>query len=174
MDWVETLSGVDAAALAILSLAAIRGLYIGAVREAFSLAAVAVACIAVRLGTQPAAAWLGANAPFDLSPLAATVLAGVVLAVGSLIAVGTAGRAIRTGIRAAGLGLWDRIAGGAFGAAEGALVVAVAVAIAAGALGPEHDALRETHTLAAYDSAMEFATGDRLEDVAAPPLEIRR
>ncbi len=174
MEWLATLSGLDAAAVAVLALAIVRGAVIGAIREAFSLGAVAVAVIVARVGTAPASAWLAESAPLELAPWAATVLAAAALAIGSLIAVGLLGRALRAGVRAAGLGFFDRLAGGALGAVEGALVLAVGVALAAAALGPDHGALRDTETLAAYEAAMDWAGSDRLEDVAAPPLELRR
>ena len=174
MEWVGTLSGVDAAAALAIVVASVRGVVIGGIREAFSLAAVAVALIVARLGITPAAAWLAENAPLELAPWAATVLAGAALVIGSLIVVGLLGRALRAGVHAVGLGFFDRAAGGALGAAEGVLVVAVGVAIGATALGPDHALLRESQTLAAYDAAMDWAGSDRLEDVAAPPLDLRR
>ena len=174
MEWVGTFSGVDAVAAAAIAVAIVRGAVIGGIRESFSLAAVAVALIVVRMGTSPAAAWLAENAPLELAPWAATVLAAAALVIGSLIAVGLLGRALRAGVHAAGLGFMDRAAGGALGAAEGVLVVAVGIAIGATALGPDHASLRHSQTLAAYEAATDWAGSDRLEDVAAPPLEGRR
>lgn len=179
MDGVGELSGVDVVAAIILIGAIARGAVIGAIREAFSLAAVAVALIVARLGTVPAAAWLSANAPLELAPWTATLLAGAALVIGSLIAVGLLGRVLRAGIRAAGLGFFDRLAGGALGAAEGALVVAVGIALATAALGPDHRTLKETETLAAYRvaldwAALDWADTDALTDVAAPPRARRR
>ena len=174
MEWVQSLGAVDAVALFVMTLAVARGLWNGAVREAFSLGALAVAAIATRLGTAPVAAWLTANAATELAPWAATGLAAATLFIGSLIAVGLSGRAIRAGVRAAGLGFWDRLMGGAIGATEGALLIAVGIAIATTAVGADHAALAESRTLAAYDAALDLAGGDRLEDVAAPPLDLRR
>jgi uncharacterized membrane protein required for colicin V production len=174
MGGFQELSGVDAVA-AIIGIGAIaRGAIIGAIREAFSLAAVAVALIVTRLGTVPAAAWLASTAPLELAPWAATILAGATLGIGSLIAVGLLGRALRAGIRAAGLGFFDRVAGGALGAAEGALVIAVGIALATTALGPDHKTLRETETLAAYQAALAWVDSEGLADVAAPPHARRR
>ena len=174
MAGVGELSGVDAVAAIILIVAIARGAVIGAIREAFSLAAVAVALIVARLGTVPAAAWLASNAPLELAPWATTILAGAALVIGSLIAVGLSGRVLRAGIRAAGLGFFDRLAGGALGAAEGALVVAVGIALATAALGADHRTLRGTETLAAYQAALEWSDADALADVAAPPRARRR
>lgn len=166
MEWVETLAGVDVAAGIVMALAITRGAFAGAVREAFSLAAVAVAFIASRLLTAPAAAWLASEAPIELGPMAATGIAAVGIIIGSLIGVGLAGRAIRAGIQAAGLGFFDRLGGAALGAAEGALIVAVAVAAASGMLGADHPALHDTQTLAAYEVARGWPGAP---DVAAGP-----
>ncbi len=169
MDWVETLSGVDVVAALVLLAGIARGAVIGAIREAFSLAAVAVALIVARVATAPAAAWLASNAPLELAPWAATVLAAGALVVGSLIAVGLLGRALRAGVRAAGLGFFDRLAGGALGGAEAALVVAVGIALATATLGADHRSLRDTETLAAYQDALLWVGSDGVADVAAPP-----
>lgn len=177
MEWLSflrDLPGLDIVALALLALAIARGAFRGVVREAFSLGALAAAFIVARFATSPVAAWLTESAPMILPPWAATVLAGIAVVTASLIGVGLVGRTVRTGLHAAGLGLFDRIAGAGLGAAEGALVIAVGVALGATALGPDHAALRQTHTLAAYDSAMDWMGRGRLADVAAPPLEVRR
>ena len=55
---MDAISAVDVAALAILGLAVLRGLWIGLIREVFSLAGLAAAAVAVRFGTVPAADWL--------------------------------------------------------------------------------------------------------------------
>ncbi len=60
---MEAISPVDLAALAILIAAVVRGLFIGMIREVFSLAALAAACIAVRFGAAPAGDWMLLNLP---------------------------------------------------------------------------------------------------------------
>ena len=70
------MSPLDVAACIVLALALVRGLAIGMVREAFSVAALAAACIAVRFGSGPASEWLLANALPGLGPLGARILAG--------------------------------------------------------------------------------------------------
>ena len=160
MDELRTL---DAVAVAVLALAALRGLWIGAVREAFSLAGLALAVLVVRTWRLPAAHWLEANGPFEMTGLAARLLAMLALGVGTLLAVAVVGRLVRRGVRGAGLGLLDRFAGGLLGAAEGAVVVAaLAVGIAA-LFGREDEALAGTRTLAALE-ATEAALG-----LAQPP-----
>jgi uncharacterized membrane protein required for colicin V production len=167
-------SPVDAIALAVLAIALFRGLAIGMVREAFSVAALAAACIAVRLGTAPAAAWLLANALPGLGALGAKILAGAAVGLGAAIAIGLLGRLVRRGVHAAGLGLPDRLAGAAIGAAEGALVVGVALLAAITLLGRDHPTLARSRVLGAFEQAERVARGDlAARDVAAPPAKTR-
>ena len=164
------MSPVDALALAVLAIALVRGLAIGMVREAFSVAALAAAVLAVRFGTAPAAAWLLANAAPGLGPLGAKILAGSAVGLGAAIAVGLFGRLVRRGVHAAGLGLPDRLAGAAIGAAEGALVVGVLLLAAITLLGRGHPSLARSRTLGAFEQAERLARGEAAgPDVAAPP-----
>jgi uncharacterized membrane protein required for colicin V production len=161
---------LDAAALAVLGVALLRGLAIGMVREAFSVAALAAACVAVRFGTAPAALWLQGNALPGLGPLGATLLAGTAIGLGAAIGVGLVGRVARRGVHAAGLGLADRVAGAAIGAAEGALVVAVALLVAITLIGRAHPLLAGSRTLATFERAERLARGGAATpSVAAPP-----
>jgi len=166
-----SLGSVDAIALAIVALAAARGVWNGLVREAFSLAGIAAACVAVRFGVGPVAPWLAEHAPFSLSPFGAKLAAGVLLGVGALAAVSLAGRLLRSGARAAGLGLVDRVGGAALGAAEGALVVAIGLLLTGMALPAGHPALARSRAVAIYDEARALAraTVPEARDVASPP-----
>jgi membrane protein required for colicin V production len=150
---VEAITAVDMAALAILALAVMRGLFIGLIREVFSLAALAAACVAVRLGAGPGAEWMLAALPVELSPLAARIAAGVVIAVAVIVGVAIVGRVLRRGVRWAGLGFADRLAGGVLGAAEGALVIVVLMLLGIALAGRDHPALAGSRTLAAFESA---------------------
>ncbi len=166
-DDFAALGWIDAGALIVLGLALVRGLWIGMIREAFSLAALAAACLAIRFGTAPFADWLLANAPIALAPLAATLFAGVAIGILTLVGVGRIGAALRRGIHAAGLGFADRLAGGVLGAAEGALVIALFMLLVSTLLGTDHPSVRDTRTLAALDRVAEGLRGE-LPDVAAP------
>lgn len=159
------------AALAVLGGALLRGLSIGMVREAFSVAALAAACVAVHVGTGPAAEWLLRNADPDLGPLGARVLAGFAIGLAALVGVGLVGRLVQRSVRFAGLGLADRLAGGAIGAAEGALVVGVALLAAVTLVGRAHPLLADSQVLAAFERAERLARGEAgpARDVAAPP-----
>lgn len=150
---MESITAVDMAALAVLALAILRGLWIGLIREVFSLAGLAAASVAVRFGTAPAADWLMVNLPVELSPLAARIATGVVIAVAIIVIVAIAGRMVRKGARWAGLGFVDRLGGGALGAAEGALVLVVLMLLGIAAVGRDHPALADSRALAAFESA---------------------
>jgi membrane protein required for colicin V production len=163
-------STLDLVAASVLSLAALRGVWIGAVREAFSLAGLAAAIIAVRAWREPVGSWLEANAPVAMSGLAAQLLAALLLGVGSLVAVALIGGVVGRGVRGAGLGLLDRLAGGVLGAAEGAVIVAAVTVGLAALLGREDPALLGTRTLAALE-ATEQALGVVAPDVSSAPPE---
>jgi membrane protein required for colicin V production len=149
---LEGISAVDVAAAAILALALARGLFIGMIREVFSLVGLAAACVAVRFGTAPAAEWLVLHSPVEMGDLAARIAAGVVIAVAVVVGVAIAGRLVRRGARWAGLGFADRLGGGVLGAAEGILVIAVLMLLAIAALGRDDPTLAGTRTLAVFES----------------------
>lgn len=164
------MSPVDVAALLVLALALLRGIAIGMVREAFSVAALAAACLAVRFGSAPAAAWLQHNAVPGLGPLGAQILAGAAVGLATLLAVGIVGRLVRRGVHGVGLGPADRLAGAAIGLAEGALVVGVALLVAIALVGRDHPLLARSRALAAFEQAEQLARGaEPPPAVAAPP-----
>jgi len=166
---VEAISPIDLAALAILILAVLRGLFIGLIREVSSLGALAAACIAVRLGAAPAADWMLLNLPWELSPLTARIVAGAVIAIAVIVSVATVGRILRRGVRWAGLGFADRLAGGVVGAAEAALVVVIGMLFAVALAGRDHPVLAGSQTLAAFESAERLANQS---DVALPAVSL--
>jgi membrane protein required for colicin V production len=163
---------VDIAVATILGIALLRGLFRGLIREVFSIAALAGACIAVQVFAGRLADWLARATGAELSGLTALWLAGTLLAVGSIAAVVLAGRMLRRGARWSGLGWADRAGGALLGAAEGALVVAILLAGAAWMLGRSHPAIAATRSLAALERLERLAQGDERGgeiDVAAPP-----
>ena len=148
---MHQLATVDAIAAAVLALAALRGLWIGAVREAFSLAGLGLAWWVARTWRLPAAAWLVARGPFEMTDLAARVLATLGLGAGTLVVVAVVSRLVYRGVREAGLGVVDRGLGMLLGALEGAIVVTALVFGLVALLGREDTALAGTRTLAAYE-----------------------
>jgi uncharacterized membrane protein required for colicin V production len=166
---VSVLPTVDAIAAAILSLALLRGLWIGAVREGFSLAGLAAAALVVRAWRAPAGAWLALHGPFELTDFAARTIAALGLGAGTLLLVAVLGRLAYRGVREAGLRLADRLAGALLGALEGALVVAALVLGLALLLGRDDEALAGTRSLAAFEWVEEtlgFTSPDRPSDPA--------
>lgn len=161
----------DLAVLALLGIAALRGLFLGLVREVLSLAALAGAVVAVRLLAGPGGAWLREAGLGKLDPLLAQVIAGAAVAVAVLVAGALLARVVRMGARAVGLGWLDRGAGGVLGAAEGALVAGLLLLLAAAALGRDHPLLEESRAFGAAQRVERLAREriQGLPPVAAPP-----
>ncbi len=142
---------IDIAALAILSIAALRGFLLGLIREIFSLAALAGACIAVRAFYSPVTVWLESFSGGSVRGTAALIVAGAAIAVGVILVIAIVGRIVRRGARAAGLGAADRLAGAGLGAAEGAVVIALLMLLAVSILGRNDPLLSNSRALAVFE-----------------------
>ena len=103
---------LDGIVIAILSITVCRGLYIGLIREGFSIAALGGAFIAVRYATTPAATWVQEVTNGAIGATAAPLIMGTLIALATIAAVGFVSRGLKLGARAAGLGWADRIGGG--------------------------------------------------------------
>jgi membrane protein required for colicin V production len=162
---------IDFIAFGILLLAMLRGMSLGLVREVFSIGALAAAVITVRVWNEPFGHWLqrasGSQLPHSLVPW----LAGFLLAVGVLIAVGMFGRVMRQGMRAAGLGLFDRLGGAALGFAEGAIAAGALLLIIHGIAGNDSAMLARSRSFALLERAERFTESQEpgQPDVAAAP-----
>jgi uncharacterized membrane protein required for colicin V production len=163
---VEELRTLDAVAGAVLGLALLRGLWIGAVGELFSLAGLAAAGWVVRTWRLPAGAWLAAHSPIEMTELVARILAALGLGLGTLLSVALLRRLVRRGVRSAGLAFADRVGGALLGVVEGAIVVAALVFGGILLLGRDDEVLVGTRSLAAFEWA-EAAAG--IEAVGARP-----
>ncbi|HEY8122157.1 MAG TPA: CvpA family protein [Myxococcota bacterium] len=173
-EWFRALAAlgwIDRVALGLVVVAALRGLWIGLLREAFSIGALAAAFVAVKLWTVPATAWLVAHSPFELtlSDRQAHVVGGALVGLGAAFVVVAVGGFVCKRVHATGLGLLDRLLGGALGGAEGALVVAVALIGVVAIVGPQHEVLAGARSVELLSRARVLA--DELPDVAAPPPE---
>lgn len=166
MSELSDIAPVDGVIAAIFLVAVARGMWIGLIREGFSIAALGAAVIAVRLWRAPVAQWLEPS----LGGFAEWI-GGAALAVAAIAAVAITGRVVRRGAQAAGLGWADRLGGGALGLAEGALVVAVLLTVADWTVGRDHPALADSRSIEALAQAQQFvaARSSALPDVAAPP-----
>lgn len=157
---------VDLAAAGILAAAILRGVWIGLVREAFSLAALACAVFAVRRFAEPLAGDIAAS--YALDPLLATAIAGAGVAVATILAVAIVGFAIRRAVRASGLGLADRIGGAVLGACEGALFVALVLFGIITVTGRNDPLIAETRSLAAFEALEARVAPGQAADARAP------
>jgi membrane protein required for colicin V production len=161
---------IDAAALAILGIAAFRGMMLGLVRESFSLASLGIAYAAVLLYTRPFAAWLQQATNGRVGALVAPWLAGAGILVLGIAGTVLLGRMGKRGARLAGLGWIDRAGGILLGSAEGLLVVGVVLSIAGALLGNDHPAIAKARSVAAFQRLERYAQSGEwpLPDVAAP------
>lgn len=121
------MTAFDYAVLAVLALSVLLGMWRGVVSEILALVAWVAAFLLARAQAAEVANWLPVQIAEPALRLAAA-FALVVVAVLLLFAVLRLG--LKLLLKAVGLGLLDRLLGGAFGALRGALVVLVAVLVA--------------------------------------------
>lgn len=159
---------IDFVVLTILAAALTRGLWIGLIREGFSIAAVAAATIVTRLGADPLAAWISDATAGEISGRAALWIAGMLLVLATILAVGLIARVLRKGARFAGLGWADRAGGGALGLAEGAVISTILLLVALWLVGPDHPTLAGSRSLAVLEEIQNLQQEGRLPSVAAP------
>ena len=165
---MQELRIVDLVVAGILAVAMFRGVWLGLIREAFSIGALGGAVVAVRLGS-PALGGIIAERT-DVDALYAPWIAGVLITIATIAAVALVGRALRRGAHAAGLGWADRLGGAALGVVEGAVIAGVLLTLGIATLGRDAPMLEGTRSLAALNE-LERLAGDELPrvDVAAPP-----
>ena len=120
----------DLVIASILLLAIVRGIWIGLIREGLSIAAIGAATIVTRLAVDPLSTWITDVTGGEISGRASLWIAGVILVVATILAVGSLAKFMRLGARFAGLGWADRAGGGALGLAEGAVVSTILLLIA--------------------------------------------
>jgi len=164
------LSSLDTAVVAILGIAIVRGVWIGLIREGFSIAALGGGLLAIRYGIGPAAGFLDEVSGGELGPSLSMWIAGAAIGIAVVFAIGTAGKVLRRGARAVGLGWADRIAGGAIGAAEGALAAGVLLVVATWALGPDDPIVEGSRSIEVLEGLQEYVAEhqDELPAVASP------
>jgi membrane protein required for colicin V production len=122
------MTSFDYGVLAVLALSVILGGFRGFVREAFALVGwIGAFMLAITFAKPVAQRFFGFVEPPELAP----VIAFGAIAIGTLLAAGLAGLLLARLLRAAGLGLSDRVLGAVFGVARGLLVV-LALVLAGG------------------------------------------
>lgn len=161
----------DIAVLTILGVAAVRGLFLGLIRELFSVAGLIAACLAVRFANASAAQAFRDVSGVTWPEFAVRIGCGTVIVVITLIAVTLLGRLVQRGAQAAGLGWADRTAGGFLGAAEGLLVAGIVLALTVFVLGHEHRLVKNSYSLTTLEKMQELTKPETstLPSVAAPP-----
>ena len=162
---------VDILVMAVLGIAVLRGVSRGLIREGFSIAALAGACLLVKLFANPLGARLEMETGGEIAGWAGPWLAGAILSIAAIAAIATVGRFIRRGSRWVGLGWADRAGGAVLGAAEGGLIAVILLVAAAVLLGREHPTLSESRSFAALERMEQIAQSPdpSIADVAAPP-----
>ena len=108
----ETLTLLDGIVLVILLLGITRGIFIGMVRETFSMAGLAAAVLAARYGIPTVSGAIEEISQGAIGPSLAPWLAGTLLAIGAVSIATLISRLVQRGIRAAGLTWLDRTGGG--------------------------------------------------------------
>ncbi|MEZ4280207.1 MAG: CvpA family protein [Myxococcota bacterium] len=158
LDWI---------ALTLVSLACLRGIWIGLIREGLSLATVGLATIATRLYVSPVSQWLSAQTGGELTGRTSLWIGGVLIVVATIVVLAIVGRLIRRGAEAVGLGWADRVGGGALGMAEGAIVASILVVIALWIVGPDHESTRGAQSVQIVERLRTLREGGELPSVAA-------
>jgi membrane protein required for colicin V production len=157
----------------VIGIGLLRGLFLGLVRESFSLAALGGAYISVVLFRDAAANWLQDASGGEIGPGYAPWLGAGLLAFATVLALVLIGKVLHRGIQAAGLGWADRVGGAVLGSVEGLIVVAIMVLLATGIVGREHPALANTRVLAMVEQLESLAAEPTADpddvNVAAPP-----
>ena len=141
---------IDVAAFAVLGLAIARGLWIGIVREAFSLAALAAAIYAFRALREPVAEEIAMRTHWD--PLIATAAAGGAVVVAALLFVTLVGAIVRRLVSSVGLSFIDRLGGAVIGAGEGVLLIGLAIFGATEMLGAKDPLFAGSRAVAIFES----------------------
>ena len=134
------MTAFDYAVLAVLLASALLGLWRGVVSEILALAAWVVAFLVARAEASKVASWLAGQIAEPGMRLAA---AYVLVFVGVLLVFAIARMLISLLLKAAGLGLLDRLLGAAFCVLRGILVVWVAVLVAGMTALPRADWWRD-------------------------------
>jgi membrane protein required for colicin V production len=168
---VGEIRSVDVVIAAILGIALLRGVFLGLIREAFSIGALGGACVVVRLFTAPAADRLVEISRGEVPESLAPWIAGALLAIGTVAVVAIVGRLLQRGARAAGLGWADRAGGAALGSAEGILIAGLMLVVLIAVIGRDHPFVADSHSIAAFETLERYAAESDLRpiDVAAPP-----
>ena len=165
---MDDLSALDSIVVGVLGIAIARGVYIGLIREGFSIAALGGGLLAIRYGIVPAGSLIQS---IGFGETASNWIAGAAIGIAVVATVGVVGKKLRHGAQAIGLAWADRIAGGVIGAAEGALVAAVIVVGTTWVAGAASPIVTESQSVEFLEKLQTYVAEhrDELPAVAAPP-----
>lgn len=145
------MTAFDYAVLAVLALSVAVGLWRGVVSEILALVAWVAAFVVARAEGADVANWLGAWIAEPGLRIAAAYV-GVVVAV--LLVFAVVRVVLRLLLKAVGLGLLDRMLGGAFGALRGLVVVFAVVLVAGMTPLPKQEWWREARLAPPVETAV--------------------
>jgi membrane protein required for colicin V production len=167
---MEDLWTLDSLVLAVFGIAVVRGIWIGLIREGFSIAALGGGLLAVRYGTPPAASFIENASKGDLGPTVSIWVAGAVIGIGMIFVIGTIGKLLRRGAHSVGLGWADRVAGGVIGAAEGALAAGVILVATTWVVGANSPLVEDSKSIQILEGLQDYVAEhqDELPAVASP------
>jgi len=161
---------LDLVCLVILAIAVGRGVLRGLLREAFSIASLAAACLVVMLFYGDAAEWLLRVTQGRIGEIGAPWVGGALLGIITIGVITLIGRLMRRGAKFAGLGWADRAGGAVLGTAEGVLVGAVIVSLLGYAIGRDHPVLVQSRSLEALEQLEHFAKTGELPEIELPAV----
>ena len=171
---MSDLSALDSIVLGIFAIAVVRGVYIGMIREGFSIAALGCGLLAIRYGIEPFSSVI--RSASGIGETASQWIAGAAIGIAVVAVIGVVGKKLRRGAQAVGLAWADRIAGGLVGAAEGMLVAAVLVVGATWVAGADSPIITESQSVEFFETLQSYVAEhrDELPAVAAPPDWFRK
>ncbi len=163
------MTAFDYAVLTVIAASVLLGLWRGVVSEILALAAWIVAFLVARAEASEVAGWLVGRIADPGMRLAA---AYVLVFVGVLIVFAIARMLISLLLKAAGLGVLDRLLGGSFGVLRGLVVVLAAVLVAGMTPLPRADWWRDAMLAPPLETAV-IATKPWLPAEAANRIRFR-
>ena len=161
---------LDFVCLVILAIAFVRGVLRGLLRETFSIASLAAACMMVMLFYGEAAEWLLRVTQGRIGEISAPWIGGALLGIVTIGVITLLGRVMRRGAKFAGLGWADRTGGALLGAAEGVLVGAVIVSLLGYAIGRDNPLLVQSRSFEALEQLEHIAQTGELPEIELPAV----
>jgi len=138
----------------VLIVSVLWSLWRGAVREVFAIAGWVLAFLVANHYAEAASVWLPDSVSDDTMRYLLALTAVFVLV---LLAVHLLGSVLAGGLRALGLGVFDRVLGIAFGVLRGALLILLGVMLAGMTPLPQTAAWRNAVSSASLEAAVEWA-----------------